>query len=54
MLATIIISVLLLAMFIFALVSIIKKRMRGDCGCGTGSDCRNCSACRADKKKSDH
>ena len=52
MLATIIISVLLLAMFIFALTSIIRKRMRGDCGCGMGSDCRNCSACK-NKKNSD-
>gem|GEM_PF-2966660 len=50
MLATIIISVILLAMFVFALVNIIRKRMRGDCGCGTGSACRNCSACKTDKK----
>ncbi|MBR4490976.1 FeoB-associated Cys-rich membrane protein, partial [bacterium] len=41
MLATIIISLLLLTMFVFALVSIIRKRMRGDCGCGMGSECGN-------------
>ncbi|MBQ4438248.1 FeoB-associated Cys-rich membrane protein [bacterium] len=52
MAATIIIAVLLLAMFIFALTSIIRKRMRGDCGCGMCPDCRNCSACK-NKKNSD-
>lgn len=54
MAATIIIALLLLAMFIFALINIIRKRMRGDCGCGMGSDCKNCSACKTDKKNSDH
>ena len=53
MLATIIIAVFLVAMFIFALVNIIRKQMRGDCGCGMGSDCKNCSACK-NKKNSDH
>ena len=52
MTATIIIAVLLVAMFISALVSIIRKRMRGDCGCGMCSDCSNCSACK-NKKISD-
>ena len=51
MAATIIIAVLLLAMFIFALANIIRKRMHGDCGCGMGSECKNCSGCRANKKK---
>ena len=54
MAATIIIAVILVAMFIFALTSIIRKRMRGDCGCGMCSDCKNCSACKTDKKNSDH
>ena len=52
MAATIIIAVLLLAMFIFALVSIFRKRIRGDCGCGMCSDCSSCSACK-NKKNSD-
>ncbi|MBR6423012.1 FeoB-associated Cys-rich membrane protein [bacterium] len=52
MAATIIIAVLLVAMFVFALLTIIRKRIRGDCGCGMGSDCSSCSACK-NKKNSD-
>ncbi|MBO4698133.1 FeoB-associated Cys-rich membrane protein [bacterium] len=50
MAANIIIAVLLLAMFVSALASIIRKRKRGGCGCGMCSGCSNCSACKANRK----
>lgn len=47
MLGTIIIGIVLLAAFVFAVRSVIKTRKNGGCGC----DCSDCpSKCGSEKK----